>query len=154
MYHVILLIVLFFICCLNGFAQQDSRICITFEKDSKYIDMITSKDSSLIAFNILKGPYETKKQAKAAKKEYYSKNAFNRIQPPPSFYIVFYSNQNHKKIESLDEITGCALMLDLDTYRNFQFKYPEGVGDSKVYLVQKHKSEKLLKWSVIMMAYE
>lgn len=133
-------------------AQDISRLCIYFEQHEKNMEMSFNKDSTSVAFNILRKGFETIEKRKSAKEEFYKGNFHS--EPPVDFYIVFLSNRKPDKFKSLKNINGCAVKICLSRYRESDFKYPDGVGDSKVYLVQKFQNGIFLKWNAIMMASE
>lgn len=151
LYKIILVLGLLFFITTNGYTQNHSRLCICFRENTKYINANFSEDSSFAAFNIIREGFETEQKREEARIKW--SKEYPTSEPPISFYYRYLSNKKPEKINSIKN-TNCLAWVKLEKFRKKGFKYPEGAGGSKVYLIQKLENGRYLKWDTILMANE
>jgi len=138
-------------------AFSQSKICICFHKETKYIKYGVNKDSTLTSFGITNKGYETEELRKKALNEYYqnvSEGKVHSANTPLDAYITNYiSNRKPKKIISVEDVN-CAIIITIEEFRQKNFEYPQGTGGSQVVFIEKISDNNFLKWDAVLMAIE
>lgn len=137
---------------INVYAQHGPMLCICFEPDTDYIDLSFSEDSTMVAFNIVLEGFETNVQRQKAWEEY-------RMGSPtedryPIFYNVYATSREPEKRTSLHELDDCAALITVDEYRSEDFRYPPGVGGSRIIFIQKMSDGTFHKWIAVQETVE
>lgn len=131
------------------YAQSNSKLCILFDENSKYIDMNTSKDSMSAAFNIVMEGYETEEKRKKAKREWAKRE--DRVAGGPHFYYNFFSVNKPIKIKSIKSLTECVAIVTVDEFRQDEFSETNNISDALVFFIKKLPNGSFLKWEAGLM---
>ena len=135
---------------LNLAAQE--RLCITFSKDSEFVQIQRGKDSTITDFRIIRKGYETEEMRKNARKEYY--NGSPTEAGYPNFYISFFVTEKSEVINEKKRKELCTKMATVEDLRMNNFKWPKGVRSDLFFLIQKHKNGDEIFWKAALEAIE
>lgn len=150
-YISIVIIVLSSVGNLNGYAQDQPRLCVYFKQSAKYIEIKLREDSTHTHFKIIRKGFETEEQRKKAWEEYRQDPFADELYP--IFYRTFYSVRKPEKLTSIKEVD-CVDLISLDEYRQKDFRTPRKARSDLVIFIQKLPDSTFLKWDVVVAPIE
>lgn len=133
---------------LNSYAQSNSKLCIIFDKNTKYISVDIPNDSTGASFTIVREGFETKEKREKAMKKWLEAH---RIAISPTFYYNFVSIHKPVKIDSKKELDECIKIVSVNEYRKDEFEEPKNASDGLFIFIKKLPNGTYLKWMATFM---